>query len=190
MVRLGLNACFKTFRTPQLQRFVAQDFGNPKCLDEFQPSPKGGMVRAVGPELLVHVWAGNVPGLPLWSLISGFLVKAPSVGKVSSAEPLVAHVVAQVLAEVEPRLAPHVAVVWFQGGDAARERGDNAGWGDLAHAVAEKVGDDIQLSLGFHLRFLRKPIFSIAATSARCLAGACASQLRIQWTQQRWCVAS
>ena len=122
MVRLGLNACFKTFRTPQLQRFVAQDFGNPKCLDEFQPSPKGGMLRAVGPELLVHVWAGNVPGLPLWSLISGLLVKAPSVGKVSSAEPLVAHVVAQVLTEVEPRLAPHVAVVWFQGGDAERER--------------------------------------------------------------------
>lgn len=58
--------------------------------------------------------------------------------------------------------------------------------GKSAHRrLAEKVGDDIQLSLGFHLRFLRKPIFSIAATSARCLAGACANELRIQWTQQR-----
>ena len=66
MVRLGLNAYLKTFRAPQLQRFVAEDFANPKLLDEFQPVVKGGLARALGPELLVHVWAGNVPGLPLW----------------------------------------------------------------------------------------------------------------------------
>ncbi|MDB5946785.1 MAG: acyl-CoA reductase, partial [Ramlibacter sp.] len=64
MVRLGLTAFFKTFRAPQLQRFVAEDFGNPKLLDQFQPRPKGGVAMAFGPELLVHIWAGNVPALP------------------------------------------------------------------------------------------------------------------------------
>lgn len=122
MVRLGLNAYLKIFRAPQLQRFVAEDFANPKLLDEFQPVPKGGMARAFGPELLVHVWAGNVPGLPLWSLVCGLLVKAPAVGKVASAEPLFASLFARLLAEVEPRLAEALAIVWFKGGDTASER--------------------------------------------------------------------
>jgi len=122
MVRLGLNAYLKTFRAPQLQRFVAEDFANPKVLDEFQPAAKGGMVRAYGPELLAHVWAGNVPGLPLWSLVCGLLVKAPAVGKVASAEPLFAALFARLLAEVEPRLAHALAIVWFKGGDTASER--------------------------------------------------------------------
>lgn len=122
MVRLGLNANLKTFRALQLQRFVAEDFANPKLLDEFQPRPKGGMARALGPELLVHVWAGNVPGLPLWSLVCGLLVKAPAVGKVASAEPVFAPLFARLLAEVEPRLADALAIVWFKGGDTASER--------------------------------------------------------------------
>uniref|UniRef100_UPI001C498D7A acyl-CoA reductase n=1 Tax=Pseudomonas sp. 18058 TaxID=2681406 RepID=UPI001C498D7A len=61
MVRLGLTGFFKTFRAPQLRRFVAEDFANPLVLDGFQPAPKGGAVRALGPGLLVHSWAGNVP---------------------------------------------------------------------------------------------------------------------------------
>ncbi|MCZ8252087.1 MAG: acyl-CoA reductase [Hylemonella sp.] len=122
MVRLGLNAYLKTFRAPQLQRFVAEDFANPKLLDEFQPRVKGGMARALGPELLVHVWAGNVPGLPLWSLVCGLLVKAPAVGKVASAEPLFAALFARLLAEVEPKLADALAIVSFKGGDTESER--------------------------------------------------------------------
>ncbi len=122
MVRLGLNAFLKTFRALQLQRFVAEDFANPKMLDEFQPCPKGGWAKAVGPDLLLHVWAGNVPALPLWSLVSGLLVKAGTVGKVASAEPVFASVMARLLVEVEPRWADCLAVVWWQGGDLAQER--------------------------------------------------------------------
>ena len=68
MVRLGLNGFLQSFRAPQLHRFVAEDFANPKVLDEFQPAAKGGFVRAFGPQLLVQSWDGNVPSLPLWSL--------------------------------------------------------------------------------------------------------------------------
>ena len=121
MVRLSLTACLKTFRAPQLHRFVAEDFANAKLLDEFQPRASGGWSKAIGPDLLVHVWAGNVPGLPLWSLISGLLVKAGTIGKVSSAEPLFAGWFARLLVEVEPRLADCLAVVWWKGGDAEAE---------------------------------------------------------------------
>lgn len=124
MVRLGLTAFFKTFRAPQLRRFVAEDFANPGVLDGFQPTPKGGAVRAFGPDLLVHNWAGNVPALALWSLVCGLLVKAGSVGKLPSAEPLFAGWFAQLLAEVHPPLADCLAVVWWSG--AGVESGDDA----------------------------------------------------------------
>lgn len=118
MVRLGLTRYLQTFRAPQLHRFVSEDFSNPKVLDEFQPAPKGGMVRAFGPDLLVHHWAGNVPGLPLWSLACGLLVKAGNVGKLPSAEPVFATLFARALAQVDPALADCVAVVWWKGGEA------------------------------------------------------------------------
>jgi hypothetical protein len=117
MVHLGLGGFLQTFRAPQLHRFVVEDFANPKLLDEFQPAAKGGWTRAFGPELLVHSWAGNVPALPLWSLVCGLLVKAGNIGKLPSAEPVFASLFARLLAQVHPPLADCLAVVWWQGGD-------------------------------------------------------------------------
>lgn len=117
MVKLGLTGYLRAFRAPQLHRFVAEDFANPKVLDEFQPAVKGGAVRAFGEGLLVHHWAGNVPGLPLWSLVSGLLVKAGNVGKLPSAEPVFASLFVRVLVELHPPLADALALVWWKGGD-------------------------------------------------------------------------
>jgi len=121
IIRLGLTSYLKTFRKPQLYRFLAEDFGNPMLLDDFQPRPKGGLSKAVGQDLVVHVWAGNVPALPIWSLISGLMVKSGNIGKVSSNEPLFAGLFVQALVEIEPRLADCLAIVWWKGGDQARE---------------------------------------------------------------------
>jgi hypothetical protein len=117
MVKRGLQAYLHAFRAPQLHRFVAEDFPNPKVLDEFQPAVKGGAVRAFGPGLLVHSWAGNVPGLPLWSLCCGLLVKAGNIGKLPSAEPVFATLAVQALVEVHPPLAQALALVWWKGGE-------------------------------------------------------------------------
>lgn len=131
MVRLGLTGFFKTFRAAQLRRFVAEDFANPAVLDGFQPAPKGGAVRAFGPDMLVHSWAGNVPALSLWSLVCGLLVKAANIGKLASAEPLFAGWFARLLAEVHPPLADCLAVVWWSGAG-----GDEA---DALYAQADTV---------------------------------------------------
>ena len=122
MIRLGLTSYLKTFRKHELQRFLVEDLGNPLVLDDFQPRVKGGFSKAVGPDLITHVWSGNVPALPLWSFVSGLLVKAGNIGKVSSSEPLFAGWFAQALVEVEPRLANCFAVVWWKGGDEEREK--------------------------------------------------------------------
>ncbi|MEP9379284.1 acyl-CoA reductase [Aquabacter sp. CN5-332] len=120
-VRLGLTSYLKTFRKPQLLRFLAEDFPNPGVLDGFQPATKGGFLRAQGPDLLLHIWAGNVPALPLWSLICGLLVKAGTVGKLASAEPLMAGWFASLIAEIDPELGECLAIVWWKGGEEAGE---------------------------------------------------------------------
>lgn len=122
MIRLGLTRFLKKFRKPELQRFVIEDFDNPLVLDDFQPRIKGGYSKAMGPDLIFHVWAGNVPALPLWSLISGLLVKAGNIGKVSSSEPLFAGWFAQILVDICPQLADALAIVWWKGGDEEREK--------------------------------------------------------------------
>jgi hypothetical protein len=121
MLRLGLTEYLKCFRKTELQRFLAEDFPNPSILDEFQPLTKGGHGLAVGPEICAHIWAGNVPGLPLWSIISGLLVKSGTIGKVSSAEPMFATWFVKLLSEIEPELADCIAIVWWKGGDKAAE---------------------------------------------------------------------
>lgn len=121
MVRLNLNRYLKTFRTQGLHRFVAEDLPNPKVLDELQPLVKGGWAQAMGPDPLVHLWAGNVPALPLWSLVCGLLAKAANVGKLSSAEPVFATVFVQVLVQVEPKWHHALALLWWPGGDPTLE---------------------------------------------------------------------
>ncbi|MFC0409754.1 acyl-CoA reductase [Roseomonas elaeocarpi] len=115
-VRLGLTATFRNFRLPQLRRFLAADLADPGVLDGFRPQARGGLARARGPALLLHVWAGNVPGLPVWGLVRGLLVKAGTIGKVSAAEPLLAGWFATLLAEAEPRLAGCLAILCWKGG--------------------------------------------------------------------------
>ncbi|MFC5498854.1 acyl-CoA reductase [Caenimonas terrae] len=154
MVRLGLTGFFKTFRAPQLQRFVAEDFGNPKLLDEFQPRPKGGAARAFGPQLLVHSWAGNVPALPLWSLACGLLVKAGSIGKLPSAEPLFASLFCRLLAEVHPPWADCLAAVWWKGGETEQAAALYAQADTVLAYGGNAALDEIRRQLPVTTRFL------------------------------------
>ncbi|MCZ8516937.1 acyl-CoA reductase [Paenibacillus filicis] len=116
MIRLELKRLMRTFRKKELLRFLDEEFDNPAVLDEFRPRKNGGLSRAYGPELLFHVFSGNVPGLPVWSLVSGFLLKAANLGKTSSSEPLMPVLFAESLAEVDPELADCMAIVPWKGG--------------------------------------------------------------------------
>lgn len=189
MVRLGLTGFFKTFRAPQLHRFVAEDFANPKVLDGFQPAPKGGAVRAHGPQLLAHSWAGNVPALALWSLVCGLLVKAGNIGKLPSAEPLFAGWFARLLAEVHPPLADCLAVVWWRGaGDE-----DAAALFEQADTVVAYGGNAslhaIQRRLPVTTRFLahgHKLGFGVISASALDAQKAPALARRAAWDVMRY----
>ncbi|WP_201305293.1 acyl-CoA reductase [Paenibacillus puerhi] len=122
MIRLELKRLFRTFRKKELLRFLDEEFDAAAVLDEFRPRKHGGMSRAYGPELIFHVFSGNVPGLPVWSLIMGLLVKAAGIGKTSSSEPLMAVLFARTLAEIDEELADCLAILPWKGGSEELER--------------------------------------------------------------------
>jgi len=122
-VRKGLASFLNLLRRENLERLIEQELPDPRVLDGFQPHGRGGgQTRAYGPALAVHVWSGNVPGLPAQSLVNAMLVKAACLGKVASEEPLFATLLAESIAEVDGRLAECLAVVWWPGGDEELER--------------------------------------------------------------------
>ncbi len=107
--------------------------------------------------------------MPLWSLISGLLVKAGGIGKVSSAEPLFAGWFAELLSRREPRLARCLAIVWWKGGNQEREKPlfEQA---DLIAAYGstqtlERIRANVPASTPF-LPFGHKMSFSIVAHQA------------------------
>lgn len=77
--------------------------------------------RAMGPELAFHFFAGNVPGVAVTSLVRALLVKAASIGKAGSGDPLLPALFARTLAEIDPGLGACVAVTYWPGGSAGLE---------------------------------------------------------------------
>lgn len=122
MIRRGINNCLKTFRAPELWRTINEDFPNPSVLEQFIPRTFGGWSRAYGAAPLAVVWAGNVPGIAIWSICAALLTNSSLLGKLASAEPYVASWFAQTLARVAPELAERLAVIWWPGGEKASEQ--------------------------------------------------------------------
>lgn len=118
-VRKGLVGLLSAYRTESLRRLLHDELGDPEVLDSFRPRPAGpGMSRATGPELVVHSFAGNTPGLPIQSLVMALLAKGASLGKVASGEPVFAGLFARSLAAVDPRLGDCIAISYWPGDDA------------------------------------------------------------------------
>ncbi len=116
MIEIGLERMGALWTAPALAAALEAEFGRPEVLDAFQPRPGGGMHRAFGPSLTVHVFSGNVPGVAVSSLIRALCVKSPSFGKTAAGEPYLAVCFARALAERDPELGRCVAVTYWPGG--------------------------------------------------------------------------
>lgn len=108
-----------------LWRLLEAEFPDPSVLESFRPSgaeEQGPRRRAMGPRLAFHVFAGNVPGVAVTSLIRSLLVRSATLGKTASGEPLLAPLFARALAGVDPSLGACVAATYWPGGSQDVER--------------------------------------------------------------------
>lgn len=102
-----------------VRELVTAELGSIDALDA--PRPDTGPGFLAGPGLAFHVFAGNVPGVAVTSLIRSLLVKAATLGKTASGEPVLPVLFARALAAVAPDLGRCVAVTYWPGGSATLE---------------------------------------------------------------------
>jgi hypothetical protein len=197
MIRLVLDRMAPDWREPALRDLLRAELGDPGVLDSFRPAlggaaagclgqaggaPGGGVpgarmtrVRAYGPGLAFHIFAGNVPGVAVTSLVRSLLVKAATLGKTASGEPLLPALFAQTLARISPALGECIAVTYWPGGAAPLEevalRGADTvivyGGGEAVQSVRARIPAGTRL-------VEHGPRFSLAVVGREALAGAAA----------------
>lgn len=121
MARLVLDRMAADWREGPLRRLLDAELGDPAVLDGFTALPGGRETRAYGPGLGFHVFAGNVPGVAVTSLIRSLLVKAPVLGKLASGQPVLPILFARALDSVDPSLARALALTYWPGGSEDAE---------------------------------------------------------------------
>jgi Acyl-CoA reductase (LuxC) len=110
-----------------LNAVVAQNFPDPKALDEWVPhqdyTGRRSFVRAFAPRL-VHVLPGNSPGVAVKSIAQGAMVKAVNLFKMSSSDPFTTVAILRTMADIDPAhaIVKSMSAVYWRGGDAALEQ--------------------------------------------------------------------
>ena len=84
MIEIGLERMGAGWRADALCAALEDEFGDPRVLDGFRPRAAGGQHRAFGPDLAVHFFSGNIPGIAVSSLIRALCVKSASLGKTAA----------------------------------------------------------------------------------------------------------
>lgn len=122
MTTLILDRMALDWRAEPLRRLLDNEIGGAAALDRFTPVEGDRRVRAYGPRLAFHVFAGNVPGVAVTSLLRSLLVKSPSLGKLASSQPVLPVLFARALHSVDPDAARALAITYWRGGSRDPER--------------------------------------------------------------------
>jgi len=100
--------------TPErLEMLLRMEFPDPDVLEGFKNGSGPRHARALGPNLITHIGAGNVPGVSVGSMVRSLLVKAPLLMKPGRTDVVLPVLFAQGLAEVAPDLVDAVAVAYW-----------------------------------------------------------------------------
>ncbi len=191
MIAAVLPDVFAPFQRENLQALVRAETGSPSALDGFVPSP-WGVRRALGPDLLAHVGAGNVPGLALPVLVAGLLVKATVAVKTPAGDPVLAALFAQSLAAIDPDLAACLVIAHWPGGtrpldDALFARADVVSVEGGDDTVADVRGRARGRVLGFGHRTSLAVIAREATADPASVARALARD--VAWCDQHGCLS-
>lgn len=121
------------WRAPQLESLVRDELGGVDAIQSFVRTDSGRRLRAVAPALGLHVFAGNVPGVGVTSIVRALLVRSAVLGKSAAAEPSLAPAFARLLSEVDAEVGECVAVTYWRGGNVELEDAALARAGLVVH---------------------------------------------------------
>jgi hypothetical protein len=152
----GLDNFFRQFTPENFSELLEQELGHARRLDKFiadgNKSHRAAM--AVGPELLVHITAGNIPNPVLMSIVLGLLTRSAQFVKCASGSAFLPRLFAHSIYDADPKLGACFEIAAWRGGDAALE---TALFTEADYVTA--MGSDealaaIRSRLPAHVRFL------------------------------------
>ena len=122
MIERALDDTFGPLAGGGVSKWIAAELGSASALDRPEPDRRKVLRQAFGPEWMLQIYAGNVPGLPVWPLYSALAMKTALLAKASSQEPVLAPLLARTIAEEDPALGACLAIVWWKGGTVELDR--------------------------------------------------------------------
>src|SRR5688572_25741847 len=121
----GLDSFFQQLSRENLQALLLQDLGHALRLDQMAGSAaetkSQHAAMACGPELLVHIGAGNIPNSTLLSIVLRLLLRSAQFIKCASGTSFLPRLFAHSLHEAEPKLAACLEIAEWRGGDRTLE---------------------------------------------------------------------
>jgi hypothetical protein len=121
MTDLVLDRMAADWRAPALIQLLDTELGDPAVLDGFVAVEGRRRTRAYGRTLAFHVFAGNIPGVAVTSLVRSLLVKTPVLAKLASGEPVLPVLFGEALASIDAEIADALAITYWPGGTEEAE---------------------------------------------------------------------
>jgi len=116
----GLDNFFNAFTRDNFHALLTQDLGDARRLDEFVSPP--GETRAAlarGPELLVHIAAGNLPNPAFMSITLGLLTRSAQFMKCASGASWLPRLFAHSIYHTDHKLGACLELAEWRGGHSA-----------------------------------------------------------------------
>jgi acyl-CoA reductase LuxC len=110
----GLDAFFSQLTRDNFESFLEQELGHALRLDQMIGSQTRAIAR--GPELLVHITAGNVPAPAFMSIVLGLLVRSAQFIKCASGTSFLVRQFAHSIYHRDPKLGACIEIAEWPGG--------------------------------------------------------------------------
>lgn len=148
----GLDAFFSQINRENLETLLEQELGHPLRLDQMIGSHTRAIAR--GPDLLVHITAGNVPAPAFMSIVLGLLVRSAQFIKCATGTSGLMRLFAHSIYHRDPKLGACLEVAEWPGGRTDLEQP----LFEAAECVTATGADEtlvaIRNGLPAHVRFL------------------------------------
>lgn len=154
----GLDAFFGQLTSENLDALLLQELGHSERLDALVATPPEHRAQRVatarGPELLVHVTAGNLPSPALLNLVLGLLTRSAQFVKCATGTSLLPRLLAHSIYEVEPKLGACLEIAEWPGGSAHLEEPLFSEAECITATGSDETLGEIRRRLAPHVRFL------------------------------------
>jgi hypothetical protein len=154
----GLDNFFRWFTPDDFSELLEQELGHAQRLDKFVAAGAGAKSNraalAVGPEMLVHIAAGNIPNPAFTSLAIGLLTRSAQFMKCASGSAFLPRLFAHSIYDADPKLGACLEIADWRGGNVELETALFAEADCVTATGSDEMLVAIRPRLPVHTRFL------------------------------------